>query len=139
MTKPQGKSESELRILLSRHLGEFGLRRVADRGVGMLDVNTFQFEHRFHGRRKWRFDVAIWSGSTPEEECTAPGWRRRVAIEIDGGAWSGGRHVRGKGFIEDMSKRNEAQLLGWTVLHFTPQQILNGEYLHTVKRAITGW
>lgn len=63
-------------------------------------------EHQFAvsiGRR-WRFDFA-W----PD---------RMLAVEIDGGAFSGGRHTRGAGFSEDCRKLNAATLLGWRVLRF---------------------
>ncbi len=66
-------------------------------------------EHRFHPVRKWRFDLAIPSAL--------------VAVEIDGGVWSGGRHSGGAGQIKDMEKLNAAAILGWRVLRFTPQQL----------------
>lgn len=66
-------------------------------------------EYQFHHTRKWRFDFAIPSV--------------KVAVEIDGGCWSGGRHSRGHGQINDMEKGNAACILGWRVLHFTPQQL----------------
>lgn len=64
-------------------------------------------EHRFATLigRKWRFDFA-W----PD---------RMLAVEIDGGAFSGGRHTRGAGFVEDCRKLNAATLMGWRVLRFT--------------------
>lgn len=66
-------------------------------------------EHRWHPHRQWRFDFAIPSA--------------KVAIEIDGGCWTGGRHSRGKGMIGDMEKMNTAAIFGWRVLRFTPQQL----------------
>ena len=64
-------------------------------------------EHRFALSigRQWRFDFA-W----PD---------RMLAVEIDGGAFSGGRHTRGAGFVEDCRKLTAATLLGWRVLRFT--------------------
>ena len=56
--------------------------------------------------RHWRFDWA-WPA-------------QRVALEVEGGAFTQGRHTRGKGFIEDMDKYNAAQLAGWIVLRVTP-------------------
>ncbi|MCC6475013.1 MAG: hypothetical protein IT514_14870, partial [Burkholderiales bacterium] len=47
-------------------------------------------EHRFHETRRWRFDWA-W----PDH---------RVAIEIEGGVWTAGRHTRGQGFLADIEK-----------------------------------
>lgn len=55
-------------------------------------------EYVFHPTRKWRLDFA-W----PEY---------RLALEIHGGVYSGGRHTRGTGFTEDREKMNEASLAG---------------------------
>ena len=76
-------------------------------------------EHRFHPVRKWRFDFANTS--------------RLLAIEVDGGVWTGGRHSRGAGQVSDMEKGNTAILLGWRVLHFTPSQISKGEALRFIS------
>lgn len=67
----------------------------------------------FHPKRKWRLDYA-WPG-------------RMLAVEIHGGIHSGGRHTRGKGFVEDRAKMNEAALLGWTVIEATPEHIQSGQ------------
>jgi hypothetical protein len=68
-------------------------------------------EHRFHPTRKWRADYAFLF--------TSP----RVLVEIDGGAWTQGRHTRGTGFIADMEKLNAAALLGFMVLRYAPNQL----------------
>ncbi|MFQ2621922.1 hypothetical protein ACK3YV_03715 [Aeromonas caviae] len=78
--------------------------------VGFPDPAT---ELLFHPKRKWRFDYA-W-----EEQ--------KLALEIHGGIHSGGRHTRGRGFVEDRTKMNEATLLGWTVLDVTPEHIKSGQ------------
>ena len=63
-------------------------------------------EYRFHPVRKWKFDFA---------------WPRvKVAVEIEGGAFSKGRHTRGKGFEGDCEKYNAALDAGWRVYRFTP-------------------
>ena len=59
-------------------------------------------EVKFHPSRKWRFDYA-W----PD---------KMVALEVEGGVWTMGRHTRGIGFVRDMEKYNAATLLGWRVL-----------------------
>lgn len=78
--------------------------------VGFPDPAT---ELLFHPKRKWRFDYA-W-----EEQ--------KLALEVHGGIHSGGRHTRGRGFVEDRAKMNEATLLGWTVLEVTPEHIKSGQ------------
>lgn len=70
------------------------------------------YEFQFHPSRKWRFDVAFLG--------------HLVAVEINGGAWGSGRHVRGQGYLNDLEKLNAGQLLGWTILQITPQQITDG-------------
>lgn len=62
-------------------------------------------EFRFHLTRRWRFDYAF-----------VP---RALAIEIEGGVWTGGAHTRGGHFNSDCEKYNEAALLGWRVFRFT--------------------
>jgi hypothetical protein len=60
--------------------------------------------------RRWRFDYA-W----PRNE--------KVALEVDGGVWTQGRHTRGQGFIDDQDKMNAATMLGWRVIHTTPDRL----------------
>lgn len=80
-------------------------------------------EFIFHPVRKWRFDFA---------------WPRfKIALEVEGGAWTGGRHTRGKGFIEDMEKYNNAALLGWTVYRCTPTDLLKVKTIELIKKALT--
>lgn len=62
-------------------------------------------QHRFHPDRRWRFDFA-W----PEA---------LVAVECEGGIWTQGRHVRGRGFRNDCEKYNAATALGWSVFRIT--------------------
>lgn len=66
-------------------------------------------EFRFAPPRRWRFDWA-W----PEF---------KVALEVEGGAWTGGRHTRGKGFLNDMEKYNEAVCLGWRIIRVVPNDL----------------
>lgn len=66
-------------------------------------------EYRFHPTRRWRADFAF--------------LRERILLEIEGGAWTYGRHTRPRGFLNDMEKYNEAVLNGWLLLRVTPQQV----------------
>lgn len=81
-----------------------------------------QKEYRFAPPRRWRFDYC-W----PEE---------MVALEVNGGVWTRGRHTRGAGYVKDLEKMNRAQLLGWTVLQVTPQQVQSGECAALVREAL---
>ena len=59
-----------------------------------------------------------------------------MALEIEGGVWTRGRHTRAKGYIGDMEKYNAAALMGWHVLRVTPQQVSSGEAGRLVQRAL---
>lgn len=59
--------------------------------------------------RQWRFDYC---------------WlEQRIALEVEGAVWTGGRHTRGAGFMKDMEKYNRAAVLGWRVLRTTPDKL----------------
>ena len=64
-------------------------------------------EYRFHPGRDWRFDFAIPS--------------RRVAVEVEGGAFNGGRHIRPE---------------GWCVIRVLPGELLMLKTLRLVIRAV---
>lgn len=65
----------------------------------------FVKEFQFHPTRRWRFDYAIPA--------------KKVAVEVDGGVWTGGRHINPAGYINDMEKLNTAASMGWLVLRTT--------------------
>jgi hypothetical protein len=72
--------------------------------------------------RKWRMDFA-WPDI-------------KLAVEVHGGTWSGGRHTRGNGFANDREKMNQAVLLGWRVLEFTGEQVKSGYAIKTIEEAM---
>lgn len=78
-------------------------------------------EHKFHPTRRWRLDWA-WVPN-------------KIALEIDGGIWTYGRHTRAAGFLKDMEKMNEAALLGWLVIHVTPEEFKDGRAAALIDRA----
>lgn len=59
----------------------------------------------------------------------------KVAVEFDGGTYSGGRHVRPDGFERDHVKRALAQLDGWIVLCVTYRQFHKGLLFEWLARA----
>jgi very-short-patch-repair endonuclease len=78
-----------------------------------------QKEHRFDPDRKWRVDYF----------CNG------VAIEIEGGIWSGGRHNRGAGFLKDMEKYNALAAKG-ILLFRVPSHQINSKWLQPIIEKI---
>jgi len=66
-------------------------------------------EFKFHPARKWRIDIC-W----PNE---------KLALEIEGGVWTNGAHIRPSGFMKDKEKYNNLSVLGYGLLRFTPQEM----------------
>jgi very-short-patch-repair endonuclease len=97
-SKRTTRKKTVAEILFEKHLAELGCEFVS--------------EYRFHPLRKWRFDWAL-----PEY---------KLAIEQEGGIWTGGRHTRGKGYQQDLNKYNHAVMLGWKVLRFSVEDIRKG-------------
>lgn len=79
-------------------------------------------EFKFHPVRKWRFDYAF-----PEH---------KIALEVEGGVWTGGRHTSSVGFLNDMEKYNTATLMGWRVFRTTPDDLYRKKTLDLIKNAI---
>ena len=79
-------------------------------------------EIKFHPVRKWRFDYAV-----PEH---------KIALEVEGGVWTGGRHTSPKGFLGDIEKYNTATLMGWRVFRTTPDDLYKKKTLDLMKSAI---
>ena len=79
-------------------------------------------EFKFHPVRKWRFDYAV-----PEH---------KIALEVEGGVWTGGRHTSPKGFLGDIEKYNTATLMGWRVFRTTPDDLYKKKTLDLMKSAI---
>jgi hypothetical protein len=79
-------------------------------------------EHRFHATRKWRFDYAFIN--------------ERIALEVEGGAFTNGRHTRGAGFLKDIEKYGEAAALGWVVIRVVPKQLTDVRTFEWIRRAI---
>ena len=89
------------------------------RATGIPDPER---EYRFHATRKWKFDF-----------CWPDQW---LAVEVEGGTFSGGRQVRGMGFELDCVKYNAAALDGWTVLRFTGRMVKSGDAIAVIEAAL---
>ena len=85
-------------------------------------------EFRFHPTRRWRFDFA---------------WPHfRVAMEVEGATWTGGRHTRGSGFEKDCEKYGAAILSGWRVFRVPSTWVKDGralQYLKAVFGDMNAW
>ncbi len=79
---------------------------------------------RFHPTRKFELDFA-W---VPQ----------KVALEIEGGIYSGGAHGRATGIVRDIEKGNLAILAGWRVFRATNHDIEDGSALALIKEALGG-
>lgn len=81
----------------------------------------FEREYRFHPTRKWRFDFAL---------------AKMIAVEIEGGIWTQGRHTRGSGFIKDCEKYNTATAMGWQVFRFPTDMVKSGEAINFIIQEV---
>lgn len=80
------------------------------------------FEHRFHDSRRWRFDLA-WP------------WHK-LALEVQGAIFTGGRHVRGAAMLKEYEKLNNAAMLGWRVMFVQPSDLLMTDTVEAVRSAL---
>ncbi len=88
----------------------------------LYKITGWSTEYKFHPIRRWRFDFA-WAAE-------------KIAVECEGGVFTGGRHTRGAGFTNDCEKYNEAICMGWRVLRVTSDQVNNGEAIRWIERLI---
>lgn len=82
---------------------------LAWRVYGLPSIDEPVREYRFAPPRRFRFDFAFVD--------------QKVAIEIEGGTWSQGRHSRGSGMSKDAEKYNLATEYGWSVLRYTSDML----------------
>lgn len=81
----------------------------ADLWIAYYPAIDLHSEYRFASPRRFRFDFA----------CPLA----KVAIEINGGIWTDGRHSRGSGLATEYEKINLASSLGWRVFHLCTNTI----------------
>ena len=80
-------------------------------------------EFQFHPGRRWRFDFAF-----PDA---------MVAVEVQGGIWTRGRHTRGKALKAEWEKLNTAAIMGWRILYCEPSAVCSMAFIEQVRRALT--
>ena len=87
-----------------------------------LDLHS---EHKFHPKRRFRFDFAHLPTKT--------------AIEIQGGIWTRGKaaHSSGSGVQRDCHKQCLASSLGWLVFPLSEAMIRDRDWLDLIAKAIS--
>jgi len=69
--------------------------------------------------RRWRADYYFPQGN--------------LVLEIEGGAFTGGRHTRGAGFVKDIEKYNALTIQGIKLLRCIPSQLNSKQTLINIK------
>jgi len=88
------------------------------------DPDDWTPEYRFAPPRRWRADLA----HVPA----------KVLVEVDGGIWTGGRHVNGTGYTNDCIKLNAATALGWRVWRLTTALAADPDQVAAILAATRG-
>lgn len=73
-------------------------------------------------RRRWPFDFA-WIDE-------------KIALEVDGGLFSQGAHVRGAYILKTHDKLNAATGLGWRMLYRTPDNLCSAHTVDILRAAL---
>lgn len=97
------------------------LERYLQKSADANGINLVQ-EHKFHPTRRWRFDFADVDN--------------KIAVECEGGIWSGGRHTRGAGYAKDAEKYNQATVLGWRILRYCTQKQIREQFINDYKSCL---
>jgi hypothetical protein len=99
------------------------LEMILENRVAIAGLPLGVTQHRFAEGRRYRFDRA-W----PDQ---------LVAVEVQGGIWTRGRHARGSGIAAECQKFSLAAALGWRVLPVTREMIESGEAVRLIAQALT--
>ncbi|HWF62913.1 MAG TPA: hypothetical protein VN666_21755 [Nitrospira sp.] len=101
--------------------------RVASEGEETLALHLgihklpYTREFRFDPARKWRVDFLV---------------GKDLAVEVEGGTWSGGRHVRGAGYSADLAKYNSLTRLGYRLLRYSTEMVISGQAIDEVREVL---
>ena len=79
-------------------------------------------EYRFWPGRKFQFDYA-WAD-------------RFLALEVEGGIYTGGAHGSVTGILRDIEKYSEAAARGWRILRVTPSALPTVATMDLIRRAL---
>lgn len=109
----------------ARALGYSDLEDAMELAIRSAGLPASKRQHQFCPERRWRFDHA-W-----------PGWM--VAVEVQGGLWTRGRHTRGGAGAAhgDAMKLSTAAAMGWRVLSVTPEMIDSGDAVRLLAQALS--
>lgn len=109
LKREQSKSKrTELEDMLAQQM----------RAVGI----EYRREVTFWPGRRWRFDFTV--------------DRAWLAIEVQGGIWTGGGHSRGSGQLRDAEKAAHAAIAGWRLMPVTGNHIKSGEAIRWIQQSI---
>lgn len=95
---------------------------MADKVLKILNsiCEGWTVEHRFDSISRFRFDFAH--------------IRLKIAVEMEGGIYTGTGHAKTGTYIKDMRKYNLAQLKGWIVLRYAYGQ--EDKIPNDIKKAV---
>lgn len=111
-TPAEKLSPEVLQLALDQAIRDMGLPEPKPEYVFAKDI-----------KRRWAIDRA---------------WvEQKIALEIEGGIYMRGRHIRPKGFLADMDKYNELALRGWLLVRISYEMIKDGRALALISRAHT--
>lgn len=107
-------------------------------------IATPQVEYQFHDDRRWKFDFAWPNFNKTVKDSngqdavfitmtTATGG---VALEVQGGIWTHGRHTRGAALKKEWEKLNAAAVAGWRILYCQPSEVTGTKMVNNIKKAL---
>ena len=80
-------------------------------------------EYRFAPPRRWRMDYA-WPDA-------------KLALEVQGGIWTRGRHSRPAALLKEWEKLNTGATMGYRFLFCQPADLLKPETINAIKAALS--
>lgn len=112
------KAKPKKRAVVQPDLEGMLLEQLLEAGL----ADGIKRQYKFHPRRRWKVDFYY-----PDH---------RLIIEVEGGAFVGGRHVRGKGYEKDCEKYNAITLAGYRLLRYTGGMIRRRKAIPEIAQAL---